>query len=96
MDERALVPGVVTHLACKAELAVQRIRELVGAAGVDLLVSGGWLAGWMLGTLGGWMLWKRGVRVVGGCEAARLEGQEEGWLGGWEAKYWTRCLGPFP
>ncbi|KAI3428151.1 hypothetical protein D9Q98_006535 [Chlorella vulgaris] len=39
MDEQALVPGVVTHLACKAELAVQRIRELVGAAGVDLLVS---------------------------------------------------------
>ena len=40
MDERALVPGVVTHLACKAEAAVQQIVGMVGEAGVDLIVSG--------------------------------------------------------
>jgi hypothetical protein len=40
LDERALLPGV-THLACKAEDAVEQIHAMVGQAGVDLLVSGG-------------------------------------------------------
>ena len=40
MDPRALVPGVVTHLACKGQDAVPRIQELVGSGGIDLLVSG--------------------------------------------------------
>lgn len=38
LDSRALLPGV-THFACKAEAAVEQIHQLVGEAGVDLLVS---------------------------------------------------------
>ena len=40
LDERALLPNV-THLACKAQDAVQTIHELAGERGIDLLVSGG-------------------------------------------------------
>ncbi|PRW56831.1 cell division [Chlorella sorokiniana] len=38
LDERALLPNV-THLACKAQDAVPRIRELAGERGIGLLVS---------------------------------------------------------
>ena len=40
MDPRALASGRVTHLACKAEDAVERIQELAGDSGVGLLVAG--------------------------------------------------------
>ncbi|PSC70613.1 THUMP domain [Micractinium conductrix] len=39
MDPRALASGRVTHLACKAEDAVERIQELAGDSGVGLLVA---------------------------------------------------------
>lgn len=45
LDPRALASPAVTHLACKAEDAVDAIRAMVGEAGVDLLVSGGCQAG---------------------------------------------------
>lgn len=79
MDERALVPGVVTHLACKAELAVQRIQELVGAAGVDLLVSGGWLANCVLGWLVGWLA-DRLALLMAGCTVWRCAVVVDGWI----------------
>lgn len=41
LDPRALASPAVTHLACKAEDAVDAITAMVGTAGVDLLVSGG-------------------------------------------------------
>ncbi|KAL4443636.1 hypothetical protein ABPG75_011373 [Micractinium tetrahymenae] len=39
LDPRALACPAVTHLACKAEDAVDAIKGMVGEAGVDLLVS---------------------------------------------------------
>lgn len=40
LDPRALACPAVTHLACKAEDAVEAIKGMVGETGVDLLVSG--------------------------------------------------------
>lgn len=54
MDPRVAQLPSVTHLACKAEDAVERIHELAGASGIDLLVSGEacWVVSWWRQRLG--------------------------------------------